>query len=221
MPTTNTNFENLEKQLAKDALEKALRDLHGEIIKDIDKNKSTFSQEIQKTLNDFKVDLENTLSKELDQKISAHWQKHFLDISAKVTSSFYENSSPLLKRAEEDMTRLHTQGESTLNSWKTMMQRFQCFWNKPFILTFLSASFAGTVIFFVCASFLWIKYTQEIKSYERQLTSHENMLLWYFEKYQEHTEALKGRNHPRIAGLKPKTKIRKQRSNNNRVGEGA
>ena len=100
MSKNDSSFQDLEKQLAKDALEKALKDLHGEITKDIDKNKAAFSQEIQKTLNNFKTDLEKTISKELDQRISAHWKKHFLDISSKVISSFDESSSPFLKRAE-------------------------------------------------------------------------------------------------------------------------
>ncbi|KAB2832858.1 MAG: hypothetical protein F9K49_07480, partial [Caedimonadaceae bacterium] len=107
MPKDHSSFEELEKQLAKDALEKALKELHGEITKDIDKNKETFSKEIQKTLNAFKVDLEDTISKELEQKISAHLKNNFLDISTKVTSSFYESSSPFLKQAEEDLQRLH------------------------------------------------------------------------------------------------------------------
>jgi F0F1-type ATP synthase membrane subunit b/b' len=81
MPTINSHFEDLEKQLAKDALEEALKELHGEITKDIEKNKATFSKEIQKTLNAFKGDLEDAISKELDQKISAHLKNNFLDIS--------------------------------------------------------------------------------------------------------------------------------------------
>lgn len=84
MPKDNLSFEDLEKQLAKDALEAALKDLHGEITKDIEKNKATFSKEIQKTLNAFKADLEDTITKELDQKISAHLKNNFLDISTKV-----------------------------------------------------------------------------------------------------------------------------------------
>lgn len=94
MSKDHSSFEDLEKQLAKDALEKALKDVHGEIIKDIDKNKATFSKEIQKTLNAFKADLEDIISKELDQRISAHLKNNFLDISTKVTSSFLK--PPLL-----------------------------------------------------------------------------------------------------------------------------
>ncbi len=196
MPKDNSSFEDLEKQLAKDALEKALKDLHNEITKDIEKNKATFSKEIQKTLNAFKADLEDTISKELDQKISAHLQKHFLDISTKVTSSFYESSSPFLKQAEEDLQRLHRQGEGTLSSWKGMMLQYTNLWTKPFMIAFFASAFAGTVIFFVCASFLWIKYNQEVQGYEKRLASNESMLLWYFEKYKEHTESTKKGNQP-------------------------
>ncbi|MBY0273599.1 MAG: hypothetical protein K2X02_09410 [Alphaproteobacteria bacterium] len=191
MSIEQSNFEDLEKQLAKDALEKMLKDLHGEITKDIEKNKATFSKEIQKTLKAFKEDLEDTISKELDQRISAHLKNNFLDISTKVTTSFYESSSPFLQQAEEDLQRLHRQGEETLGSWKAMMLQYTSLWTKPFILTFLASAFTGMVIFFVCASFLWVKCNQEIQNYEKRLAFNENMLLWYFEKYKERPEALK------------------------------
>ncbi|MBY0273312.1 MAG: hypothetical protein K2X02_07935 [Alphaproteobacteria bacterium] len=211
MPKDNSSFQDLEKQLAKDALEKALKDLHGEITKDIEKNKATFSKEIQKTLNAFKGDLEDTISKELDQRISAHLKNNFLDISTKVTTSFYESSAPLLKRAEEDLQRLHRQGEETLSSWKSMMKQYSHLWNKPFILTFFASAFTGMIIFFVCASFLWIKHNQEIQNYEKRLAFNENMLLWYFEKYKKSSEATKKGNQltnsrPKIQSPNKKTK---------------
>ncbi|MCI5058134.1 MAG: hypothetical protein MRY83_18625 [Flavobacteriales bacterium] len=194
MPKDNSSFQDLEKQLANDALEEALKDLHGEITKDIEKNKNTFSKEIQKTLNAFKSDLEKTISKELDKRISAHLKNNFLDISTKVTSSFYVSSSSFLQQAEEDLQRLHRQGESTLSSWKAMMLQYTDLWTKPFILTFLASAFTGMVIFFVCASFLWIKYNQGIQDYEKRLASNENMLLWYFEKHKESSKAIKKGN---------------------------
>ncbi len=212
MPKDNSSFEDLEKQLAKDALEKTLKDLHDEITKDIEKNKATFSKEIQKTLNAFKSDLEKTISKELDKRISAHLKNNFLDISTKVTSSFYESSSPFLKRAEEDLTRLHLQGENTLTSWKAMMLQYTNLWTKPFILTFLASAFTGMVIFFVSASFLWIKHNQEIQNYERKLASNENMLLWYFEKYKKSSEVLKKKNQASLSSPKTQNLSKKKRS---------
>lgn len=113
MSKNNSNFEDLKKQLAKDALETPLKDLRGEITKDIEKNKAIFSKKIQKTLNAFKADLEDKILKELDQKISAYLKNNFLNISTKVTSSFYETSSPFLGQAEEDLQWLHRQGEAS------------------------------------------------------------------------------------------------------------
>ncbi|HBW24684.1 MAG: hypothetical protein A2W46_00090 [Alphaproteobacteria bacterium RIFCSPHIGHO2_12_42_13] len=186
MPKNDSSFQDLEKQLAKDALEKALMDLHGEITKDIDKNKAAFSQEIQKTLNNFKTDLEKTISKELDQRISAHWKKHFLDISSKVISSFDESSSPFLKRAEEDLQRLHMQGEKTLHSWEAMMKQFRSLWNKPFIVALLACILTGAVTS-VFSSYLLVRDDRRARG------SCESDLSWIAKEYFQMKEALEAK----------------------------
>ena len=186
MPKNDSSFQDLEKQLAKDALEKALMDLHGEITKDIDKNKAAFSQEIQKTLNNFKTDLEKTISKELDQRISAHWKKHFLDISSKVISSFDESSSPFLKRAEEDLQRLHMQGEKTLHSWEAMMKQFRSLWNKPFIVALLACILTGAVTS-VFSSYLLVRDDRRARQYC------ESDLSWIAKEYFQMKEALEAK----------------------------
>ena len=81
MPTDNSSFQDLEKQLAKDTLEKALKNLHGEINKEIERNKATFSHEIKQTLNSFKKDLEQSVSEEMDKKLSSLFEKHFKETS--------------------------------------------------------------------------------------------------------------------------------------------
>ena len=68
MAKDDSDFEALEKQLAKDALEKALKDLHGEITKEIDNNKKDFSSEIKNTLTSFKENLEQKVTEEIDKK---------------------------------------------------------------------------------------------------------------------------------------------------------
>lgn len=180
---SKSSFEDLEKQLAKDSLEKALKDLHGEITKDIDKNKATFSKEIKQTLNDFKIDLEKTVSKEIDQKISTHLEKHFFDISSKVTSSFCESSSPFLKRAEEDLQHLHMQGEKTLHSWEAMMKQFSNLWNKPFILVALACIFTGALTS-AFSSYLFVSDERKAREFC------ESNLLWFAKQYLEMKEAL-------------------------------
>ena len=44
------SFENLEQKVATDTLNKALKDLHGEINEEIERNKEAFSDEIKQTL---------------------------------------------------------------------------------------------------------------------------------------------------------------------------
>ncbi len=148
------SFEALEKQLAKDALEKALKDLHGEIHKEIEKNKKSFSEEIQKTLTNFKENLEENVAKEIDHKLSVLFAKHMSDISSQVKSNFHEMFSPVLERTKEDMQRLHTQGENTLHSWGQMMSQYKSLWNKPFVIMLISCVFTGVVVSLFLSYFL-------------------------------------------------------------------
>lgn len=192
MPTDNSkpipSFEDLEKQLAKDALEVALKKLHGEIIKDIESNKETFSLEIQKTLSNFKKNLEKSVSEEIDNKLTALFAKHFKNTSLQVKESFEEMFSPVLETTQDDMKQLQSQGHLTLNSWKDMMLQYTDLWTKPFILVFLASAFTGILVFLICFGFLWFKYNQEIQSYEERLSFTERQLHWYFEKYKESPE---------------------------------
>ena len=194
MPTDNSkpipSFEDLEKQLAKDALEVALKKLHGEIIEDIESNKETFSLEIQKTLSSFKKNLEKSVSEEIDNKLTALFAKHFKNTSLQVKESFKEMFSPVLEATQDDMKQLQSQGQLTLNSWKDMMLQYTDLWTKPFILVFLASAFTGILIFLICFGFLWFKYSQEIQRYEESLSFTKGQLHWYFEKYKESPEYL-------------------------------
>lgn len=71
MSANKQSFDDLEKQLARDALEQALKDLHGVINKEIENNKEGFSKEIQKTLASFKQNLEKNVSEAIDTKLSS------------------------------------------------------------------------------------------------------------------------------------------------------
>ena len=109
--------------------------------------------------------VKDTILKELDKRISAHLRKNFLDISTKITSSFYESSSSLLKRAEEDLHHLHMQGESTLTSWKAMMKQFSHLWNKPFIVVLVATILTGTVTS-VLSSYLLVREDRKARALE-------------------------------------------------------
>jgi hypothetical protein len=192
MPTDDSkptpSFEDLEKRLAKDTLEKALKALHGEINEEIERNKETFSDEIKQTLSSFKKDLEQSVSQEIDHRLSSLFEKHFKETSLQVKGSFKEMFSPVLKSTQDDMNRFKSQGESTLRSWKGMMAEYESLWTRPFILVFFASAFTGILVFLICFGFLWFKYNQEIQRYEERLSFTEGQLLWYFEKYKESPE---------------------------------
>ena len=221
MPTDDSklthSFQDLEKQLAKDTLEKALKNLHGEINKEIERNKETFSHEIKQTLNSFKKDLEQSVSEEMDHKLSALFEKHFKETSLQVKGSFEKVFDPVLKTTQDDMNRFQSQGESTLRSWKGMMAEYESLWTKPFILVFFASAFTGILVFLICFGFLWFKYNQEIQRYEERLSFTEGHLHWYFEKYKESPEYIEeekqkqstnsqSNNQAQNKGLNPKKK---------------
>ena len=192
------SFEALEKQLAKDALEKALKDLYGEINKEIEKNKRTFSEEIKKTLTSFKETLEKNVSKEIDSKLSSLFTKNFQDTSSEVKSSFDQMFAPVLKETKKDMQQLHAQGENTLQSWGKMMGQYASLWNKPFIIMFLCCVFTGVISSFFLSYFLG-KADRSARKYC------ERTLQLYIENYSEmkkRLETMEARDP--VAGTKKK-----------------
>lgn len=172
MAKDDSDFEALEKQLAKDALEKALKDLHGEITKEIDNNKKDFSSEIKNTLTSFKENLEQKVTEEIDKKTSELFTKHFQNISSEIKSSFEKEFSPLFKKTDAYIDKLQTQGENTLSSWGKMMSQYKSLWAMPFTIMFLVAIFTGTLSSLVSSYFM-------VKS-DREARRHcENLFQWY------------------------------------------
>lgn len=191
MTDVKSHFDDLEKQLAKDALEKALEKLHGEINREIQKNKNDFLNEINKTMTSFKGNLEQHISEEIDKTLSLHLQTNFKEVSTEMKSSFHEMFTPVLEDTKNDMQRLHVQGESTLNSWKDMMLLYKDLWNRPFFLLFLTAIFTGMIISFSSSYFLMRKQRETLQVHEKTLLSYQDLLAWYQskEKEREKTES--------------------------------
>ncbi len=181
---SNSSFDDLEKQLSRDALEKALKDLHGEIIREIERNKNAFSEEIKKTLADFRQNLEQAVAEEIDKKLSLLMTDNFSDISKHVKESFEKMFVPVLENTKNDMQRLHIQGESTLNSWADMMAQYKNIWTRPFFLLFAASILTGALISFVSSYYLTRNLRETMKIQENMLISYKNTALYYFEKEQ-------------------------------------
>ena len=181
---SNSSFDDLEKQLSKDALETALKELHGEIIIEISKNKNTFSEEIKKTLDSFRQNLEKAVSEEINQKLSVLMTDNFSDISKHVKGSFEKMFVPVLENTKNDMQRLHVQGESTLNSWADMMGRYKTIWTRPFFILFAASILTGIIISFLSSYYLTRNTRETMKIKESMLISYKNTALYYFEREQ-------------------------------------
>ncbi|OJW55184.1 MAG: hypothetical protein BGO67_05275 [Alphaproteobacteria bacterium 41-28] len=172
------NFEVLEKQLAADALEKALKELHQEINGEIENNKKAFATEISKTLTSFKQNLEQKVAEEIDQKIASLFTKHFSDTSLEVKSSFEQMFDPVLKQTENDMKQLKTQGDNTLRAWESMMNQYTGFWTKPFFLMLLVSILTGM---FISLTFSYYLSRESMRS--KQLC--ESNLQWFAQRYSD------------------------------------
>ena len=182
MSEKKQSFDDLEKQLAKDALEKVLKDLHEEINREIAKNKNDFSSEIQKTLTGFKQNLEKRVSEEIDKKLVSLFEDNFYAISQEVKKSFESTFSPVLENTKNDMKRLHVQGESTLNSWKEMMSQYKALWTRPFFIMFSASILTGTIVSFLSSYYLTRQIRATMQTHENLLVSYKNMTLDYFER---------------------------------------
>lgn len=176
------SFDDLEKQLAKDALEKALKDLHKEINREIESNKHLFSEEIKRTLTGFKENLEQSVAEEIDSKLTSLFSKNFYAISEEVKKSFEKSFDPVLESTKNDMKRLHVQGEETLNSWAKMMSRYQTLWTRPFFIVFSASILTGVIISFLSSYYLTRQMRETMQTHESLLISYKNMALDYFER---------------------------------------
>jgi len=182
MAASKQSFDDLEKQLAKDALEQALKDLHGVIHKEIENNKEGFSQEIQKTLAGFKENLEKNVSEAIDKKLSSLFENNFNATSQGVKTSFEKAFNPVLENTKNDMKRLHVQGEDTLKSWQHMMSQYKSLWTKPFFIMFAASILTGVIVAFLSSTYLTRHMRETMQTHENIMVSYKDLAFWYFEK---------------------------------------
>lgn len=182
MTSNKQSFDDLEKQLARDALEQALKDLHSVINKEIENNKAGFSQEIQKTLASFKQNLEKNVSEEIDKKLSSLFETHFKAASQDIKTSFEKAFAPVLETTKNDMKGLQAQGDNTLKSWQNMMSQYKSLWTRPFLIVFATSILTGMIVSFVSSFYLTSHIRETLERNEGLINSYKNLALWYFEK---------------------------------------
>jgi hypothetical protein len=204
MTANKHSFDDLEKQLARDALEQALKDLHGVINKEIENNKAAFSQEIQKTLASFKQTLEKNVSEEIDKKLSSLFENNFRATSQDVKTSFEKAFAPVLENTQNNMKRLHGQGEDTLKSWQHMMSQYKSLWTRPFLIVFAASILTGVVVSFLFSYYLTRHIRETMQTHESIMLSYKDLAAWYFEKDKTREEKVSKSSPPAPANKKKK-----------------
>ena len=190
MTANKQSFDDLEKQLAKDALEKALKDLHSVINKEIENNKEGFSKEIQKTLASFKQNIEKNVSEEIDKKLSSLFENNFHEVSQNVKTSFEKAFESTLENTKNDMKRLHIQGEDTIKSWQHMMSQYKSLWTRPVFIMFAASLLTGVVVSFISSYYLTRHMRETMQTHEGIMNSYKDLAYWYFEKEKARKEKM-------------------------------
>ena len=188
---------------------KLLKSLHDEITREIDENKKAFSEEISKTLASFRQNLEQNVTQEIDQKISALFTQHFSDTSSQVKSNFDQMFSPVLKKTEDDMKRLQTQGENTLCSWERMMKQYAYPWTKPFFIMLAASVITATIISLILF-FLKTSLAAYIFMDVRAEKAYESDLQWIELKEKARAEREQEEAQTKTEGNKNKSKNKKK-----------
>lgn len=195
MQEKNQSFEDLEKQMARDTLEQALKALHEEINREIAKNKNEFSSTIQKTLSDFRRNVEKSISEEINKNLSSLFENNIYAISQEVKKSFEKTFDPVLENTKNDMKRLHIQGEKAINAWEKMISQYKALWNKPFFIIFSASILTGTLISFLSSYYLTRSIRETMQTHENLLVSYKNLSLDYFEREKTREKEMKKKNN--------------------------
>lgn len=139
------DFSGLEKEALKEIsldiiksdLKKSLEQLHQKNMTDVANRISTIEAHCTKEIKD---GLEKNIQSQLD--------KHFQKVVQSYQADIAKVLSPLMKRAEEDVNRLNTAINKTLEFCQKIESQYALRWSRPFFALTLSAGFAGALIGF-------------------------------------------------------------------------
>lgn len=140
---TNKEFLNLEKE--------ALKEISLEIIK------SDFQKSLQQTHQKQREELEKRIAaieercvQEVRDGIDTHLHRQLTEHFRKVVQSYQSDISaaisPLLKRAEQDISNLNNTVRTTNTLCHEIQEKYSFRWEKPFLLLFGAAIATGTLV---------------------------------------------------------------------------
>lgn len=140
---TNQNFSDFEKEAlgemvlktVKSDLQQYLRTFHLQQMKDLDERMAGFEKRCQQKI-----------SQSLEQNIKLQLEAHFQDVVKACQKDLSQMTSPLFKRAEQDIQSL-THTVTKANEFCTNIQnQYALRWDKPFFALTFSTALAGALM---------------------------------------------------------------------------
>ena len=150
---TNKEFLNLEKE--------ALKEISLEIIKsDLQKFLQQAHQKEREELEKRISTIEDRCRKEIREGIDTHLHRqlteHFRNVVQSCQGDISTAMSPLLKRAEQDVSNLNNTVRTTNTLCHEIQEKYSFRWEKPFLLLFgatiLTGAFIGVILFLLQTS---------------------------------------------------------------------
>jgi hypothetical protein len=84
----------------------------------------------------------------LEKYMEIHLEKHFQKIAQSCQNNVSQMCAPLLKRAEEDVSRLNKEVNSTVALCQDIRQKYAFRWERPFLAFIAATSLTGAFVAF-------------------------------------------------------------------------
>ena len=198
---TNKEFLNLEKE--------ALKEISLEIIKsDLQKSLQQEHQKQREELEKRLSTIEERFRKEIREGIGTHLHRQLTEHFRKVVQSCQGDistaMSPLLKRAEQDVSNLNNTVRMTNTLCHEIQEKYSFRWEKPFLLLFGATIMTGALIGVI----LFLLQTSPIAVFlmnEETRRVYDSGLYWMdLKKRMIADEALKAQKSPQSARVEQK-----------------
>lgn len=145
-PKNLQDFSVLEKEALKEIsmdiiksdLQKSLKEMHQKSMKDVTSQISTIEVRCVK-------EVQETLERQLKHQLEVHFQKLLQSYQADISKLL----SPLIKRAEEDVSRLNKAVTKTDGTCQKIESQYALRWSRPFFALVFSSALAGALIGFI------------------------------------------------------------------------
>jgi len=150
---SNKEFHNLEKEALKEIsleiiksdLQKFLQHVHQKDREELEKRISTIEERCRKEIRD-------GIDTHLHRQLTEHFRKVVQSCQGDISAAM----SPLLKRADQDVSNLNNTVRTTNTLCHEIQEKYSFRWEKPFLIllgaTIMTGTFIGVILFLLQTS---------------------------------------------------------------------